>query len=414
MATPERIKLQTLFLLCLLNLLLAGIVFGEGFKIKEGDSSYSFPQLIKNGGYTVAAKSGILQHRGHEPFTPASTLKIVTTLAAIELLGPDFHFETRLYVDDQHNLFVKGFGDPFLVSEELLRLCLQLREKGVLEVEHIYLDSGYFQLENSTPGSRGSSNPYDASNGSLAVNFNSLSIHKNRDGTVVSGEPQTPTLPLMQRIACELSPGMHRINVDRVKGTKKIPSSLQYVGELLIAQLQKADITVKGGFTTGPVPAKLSPVLCYQSSKNLMEIMEKCLYYSNNFIANQVFLFCGARYNGGPATWEKAQSFLRDYLTRTFHFSPDQFTIHDGSGLSRKNIMSTESLVKILYRFAPYKELLPITGNTYIKSGTLNGVYCYAGYFPHAGSTYPFALFLNQQNNTRDQLLQELRKLSSQ
>jgi D-alanyl-D-alanine carboxypeptidase/D-alanyl-D-alanine-endopeptidase (penicillin-binding protein 4) len=75
-----------------------------------------------------------LSKRADQPMVPASTLKIVTALAAIEKLGLDHRFTTDFYLDSKKQLWVIGSGDPFMVSEELALVALALKERGLASV----------------------------------------------------------------------------------------------------------------------------------------------------------------------------------------------------------------------------------------------------------------------------------------
>lgn len=377
---------------------------------KQQTTQPELSKLITNGGYMVKTAPLFISHRQQEKFLPASTLKIVTAMAALDSLGPDFRFETHIYYDQKQNLYIKGVGDPFLTSEELLRLGSMLQQADITEVDNLYLDFSAFVLKDPTPGSNHSSNPYDAPNGALSVNFNSLSINTLKNGVIVSGETQTPTLPIMQHLKVQLPQGIQRINIEMARGSKRFSPAEQYAAELFYAQLKNAGITIRGVTQAKTIPKDIRPTLLYQNSKRLEEMIQECLQYSNNFIANQIFLYCGAHFFGFPATWKKSQDFLQLYLTTHLHLSKEQYSIVDGSGLSRKNLISPSALVTVLEKFAPHKNLLGMENGAYIKSGTLDGVYCYAGYLPVDGSTYvPFALFLNQEQNTRDAVLEGIK-----
>ncbi len=102
--------------------------------------SETFDHLIDNGGFIVKDGSGDLQYRERETFIPASTLKIVTCLAALEILGEDYRFETHFFLDDRKNLYIKGFGDPFLTSETLGDIAEKLYSQGVRQLSSIILD----------------------------------------------------------------------------------------------------------------------------------------------------------------------------------------------------------------------------------------------------------------------------------
>ena len=411
MCIQKKCKQQQVYRLWLLAVVLF-IALCSSKALGQDHSSWHEPsKLIINGSYLVGTKGHEFGHRENELFLPASTLKILTSLAAFHLLGPEYRFETHIYLGSNHNLYIKGYGDPFLTSEEILRLSLTLYAAGIRNIKKVFLDYSAFELETDTPGSGQSSNPYDAPNGALAVNFNSLAVTKHPNGTVESAEPQTPTLPIMQGLAKYLRPGKQRINIDLLPRNSKLPSAVQYAGELFLAQLKKAGVMVEEGFERGTTPAKLSPVLRYKNSKTLQEMMKECLHYSNNFIANQVFLHCGAVDSGAPATWEKSQHFIENFLIQQLSISPAEFSIYDGSGLSRNNQITAQALVTIIRAFTPYKTLLTSENGTLLKSGTLEGVYCYVGYLTHHDNTIPFAILLNQKNNKRDQVLRAIQRL---
>ncbi len=393
--------------------LLAAVVFFMFFFVLGGSSivhseGASLTECITNGGYLVGTGDREFAYRDNTLFLPASTLKIVTSLLAFDLLGPDFRFETHLFLDAQQNLYIKGFGDPFLTSEEILRLCLSLHGLGITTVQNLFLDNSAYSIDCSSPGSLESSNPYDAPNGALAVNFNSLAIDKLSDGTIVSAEPQTPTLSIMELVPRDIPKGKQRININSIKTKTTLSVPEQYAGELFAAQLQKAGIKIEKGIRKQRVPKNLSPVLRYKNSKTLEEVMGQCLLYSNNFIANQVFLYCSTLGGTTPATWEKSRKIIKSYLTTHIGLSPEQFRVYDGAGLSRQNRITARGLVRVLKNFSPYKNLLTKKDGIFLKSGTLSGVYCYAGFLNIHGQSAPFAILLNQQKNTRDVLLKQL------
>ena len=101
-----------------------------------------FSKLIRNGGYGVADTNGklISSCNPDKPYVPASVLKLATALAAFDILGPDYRFTTAFYTDRKKNLYIKGTGDPMLVSEEIREIFRVLQEKGVKEINAIYID----------------------------------------------------------------------------------------------------------------------------------------------------------------------------------------------------------------------------------------------------------------------------------
>src|SRR4029077_2395332 len=110
------------------------------------------------------------------PFVPASGTKIVTAWLAMEILGGDYRFQTRFYLDDKRILYVRGGGDPFLVSEELALLAPQLvAAVGKTPLTGIVIDASYYPSDLRIPGIEDTNESYDTLNSAFSVNFNTIS-----------------------------------------------------------------------------------------------------------------------------------------------------------------------------------------------------------------------------------------------
>src|SRR6266571_222437 len=132
----------------------------------------------------------LVAQNADEPFVPASVTKIVTAWLALQVLGGDYRFETRFYLDAKRVLYVRGGGDPFLVSEELALLDEALFvATSKKSVTGIVLDSSYYPGDLRIPGVEDSNRSFDALNSALAVNFNTINAVR-RGNKVVSGEKQ--------------------------------------------------------------------------------------------------------------------------------------------------------------------------------------------------------------------------------
>jgi D-alanyl-D-alanine carboxypeptidase/D-alanyl-D-alanine-endopeptidase (penicillin-binding protein 4) len=364
--------------------------------------------LIDNGGYAVERDGQLLvSHNLHGMYLPASIVKIATAFTALKVLGSDYRFETHFYVDAAANLYIKGFGDPFLVSEEVLLIMDRLQQLGLHTINNIYLDNSSYRLSSPTDGLGFSDNPYDALNSSLAVNFNTVKIQVSENGLVRSAEQQTPTLPLMQRLGKNMKPGSHRINISTDEKNGQVIIS-QYAGELFRAFQQQKEMSGIGEIAEKKVPDNLDPVYVHRSDKTLLEIIEPLMLYSNNFIANQLFLACGVKQYGYPATWGKGRRVLAEFMNDKLDLSEKDVKMVEGSGLSRKNRVSPQAMLVLLRAFKPYAHLLPLANGKRIKSGTLKEVYSYAGYFIDSDGLDSFVLILNQSGNKRDKLLELL------
>lgn len=363
--------------------------------------------LVSNGGYMVGTVDRPLAAKNaHTLLVPASTLKIATSLGALQMLEEDFHFRTEFYIADGSDLYIKGYGDPFLTSEEIAVILQTLQQLGVGTINNIFLDAGAFQLEQQADGRSDTLNPYDAANSALAANFNTINFSKRADGTITSAEPQTPTLPIMLRLGKNLPAGTHRINL-----TNAHQDILIHTGELFRGLQQRLGIKGEGAIAGKAVPGGAKLIVTHRSSQPLEQVIAGLLRYSNNYIANQLFLACGAKKKGYPATWQKSRDVFRAFLS-SLGLSERDIVMVEGSGLSRNDLVTPATLIKILQAFRPYAHLLHMDKGRLIKSGTLTGVYCYAGYFPRGEEKVPFAVMLNQPKNLRDQIVNLLEKLT--
>ena len=204
-------------------------------------------------------------------------------------------------------LLFKGYGDPYLISEQVQEIALSLKQNGLREVESILLDDSFFKLEGPTDGSENSANPYDAENSALSVNFNLVPLIKYDSGLIDSPEPQTPVLDITRDIGSLVEAGLHRVNVSAFTGRNATITRHRYVAELFAEQLRRQGVGAGSTFSLGRVEADDALLYTYRSKKTVAEMIRGCLKYSNNFIANQLFLHSGVKRFGPPATWEKSQ-----------------------------------------------------------------------------------------------------------
>ena len=331
-----------------------------------------------------------LQHeiRADLPLIPASTLKLLTALLALETWGADRRFVTDFDLDENNYLWIKGYGDPFLISEELDLIVAALKKKGLRKVKGIGIDDSYFSRDIKVDGQSQTDNPYDASLSALAANFNTLNLIRDKHG-IHSAEAQTPLIPLMKSLGQKLSNGTHRVNLGKPELSKR------YFAEILTAKLREAGISVGKQLITGNIPDTLNPYYRHLNSHDLAEIISAMLQYSNNFIANQLFLLLGVEAMGAPASMEKSQTMV-DKKIQT-KFSWQGHIILEGSGLSRDNRLSARQLIDILEHFHPFRDLLSHQNEQILaKSGTLKGISTYAGYLQKNQKWVPFVIMINQ------------------
>lgn len=316
----------------------------------------------------------LVAQNADKPFVPASVTKIVTAWLALEVLGADHRFETQFYLDDKRVLYVRGGGDPFLVSEELALLAQGLVAAiGKEPLTGIVLDARYYPSDLVIPGIENSKRSYDALNSALAVNFNTLyAVRKGKK--ILSAEAQTPITPIAISQFKARGP-RHRGRISLAQDPKV---SLLYAGELIAAFIAQAGGSVEGKITTGNVPEALKPVYVHRQSRALSALLRELLVGSNNYMANQIFLEIGARRFGGPVSLEKSIKVAKDMLAA--HDLAGAIHLEEGSGISRGNHFTARGLAKILTLFAPHADLLKNGKNAAYKTGTLDGVRTLAGY----------------------------------
>jgi serine-type D-Ala-D-Ala carboxypeptidase/endopeptidase (penicillin-binding protein 4) len=314
----------------------------------------------------------LIAQNADKPFVPASVTKIVTAWLAMEVLGGDYRFETKFYLDKDRVLYVRGGGDPFLISEELAPLAKELVGAiGKEPLTGIVLDASYYPSDLRIPGIEDTTESYDALNSALAVNFNTIAAVR-KGIRVRSAESQTPITPIAIREFRARGPnGRGRISL-----SKDPAVSLQYAGELIAAFIEKAGGSVKGKISTGTVPAGLKPVYVHKS-RPLSQILVQLLIASNNYIANQVFLEIGGTL-GGPVSLEKSLKVANTMLAA--NGLAEAIHLEEGSGISRNNRFTARGLAKVLELFAPHAALLHGRDGGRNKTGTMEGVSTLAGY----------------------------------
>lgn len=356
---------RLLALACALPLLPAPVLAGAKEKVAAMAPSALVLVVDEKGNELIAQNVD-------KPFVPASVTKLVTAWLALEVLGPDYRFETKFYLDKDRVLYVRGGGDPFLISEELAPLATELVAAiGKEPITGIVLDASYYPSDLRIPGIEDTDEAYNALNSALAVNFNTIAAVR-KGNKVSSAEEQTPITPLaISQFRSRGPQGRGRISLAQDPAV-----SLQYAGELIAAFIERAGGSVKGKISTGTVPEDLKPVYVHHS-RTLSKILVALLIASNNYIANQVFLEIGGTL-GGAVSLEKSLQIANEMLAT--NGLADAIHIEEGSGISRNDHFTARGLAKVLELFAPHADLLHGHDGGMNKTGTMSGVHTLAGY----------------------------------
>ena len=349
----------------------------------------------------------LLAKNADKKLIPASILKIFTSLVALHYLGEDYRFPTEFYVDEQLNLKIKGYGDPLLISEVILKISQVLAGllKKTQPLNNLILDDSYFSQPLTIPGITSSSQPYAAPNGALCANFNTVNFRRSSQG-YVSAETQTPLLPfVIKKIeASKLKKG--RIVFSRNKNEITI-----YAGKLFQHFLEKQGIRFTGKIKRGRINAHTDRLIFrYDSVSSLEQIVAKLLEHSNNFTTNQLLIATGAEIIGSPGTLAKGVAIASDYAKEMLGI--ENMTIAEGSGISRDNRVSAVQIDHVLQEFLPYHYLMRREGREFYKTGTLYGVSTRAGYIKRTdGELYRYVIMLNTPGKSTDALILRLLRI---
>ncbi|MGE0084675.1 MAG: D-alanyl-D-alanine carboxypeptidase/D-alanyl-D-alanine-endopeptidase [Desulfococcaceae bacterium] len=348
-------------------------------------------------GKVLFSKNGNIQRM------PASTLKTFTALMSRHYLGDDFRFVTEFWMDEKENLIIKGYGDPLLISEVMPQIAKSVHEK----TEHFYdliLDDSHFEPA-VIPGVTSTLNPYDSPNGALCVNFNTVSFRRI-NGEYVSDEPQTPLLPfVLDRVR---SSGLKQ---ERIVLSAENKETLFYAGHLFRWFLKKEGVQTDGDIKIGTVrPGKDRLIYRHISDFSLDQVIIRLMEYSNNFIANQLFLTAGIKACGPPGNLEKGRKAAAVYAENIL--GAEGIEIDEGSGISRNNRISPQQMLKVLEKFEPWRHLMRHEGREFYKTGSLTGVKSRAGYIENQdGSLYRFVVMINSAGKTTDAVMKEIQRI---
>ena len=376
----------------------------------------------------------LLAWNAEQPMNPASTMKLLTTLAALEVLGPAHTWRTEVYADGalegdvlEGDLVLKGSGDPKLDLENFWLLVKTLRGRGLREIRgDLVADRSVFALEDVDPGrfDNEPTRPYNVPPDALLVNYKSVDLQfipqEDSDSVRIVSVPELAQINIINHLAlgagnCDFWPERPTASIEDARlvfaglfprgcGEKRKSFSLLTPNEYLHALFRQLWQETGGSFAGRVHDARVPPsarLLATWESPPLAEIIRDMNKWSNNVMARQLFLSLGLEADAPPATPAKAARAVQEWLRRAGLEMPE-LVLENGSGLSRSERISTRNLARLLQRgwdsplLPEYLASLPIAGvdgtlrrrltaspaagQAHLKSGYIDGVRAVAGY----------------------------------
>ena len=396
------------------------------------------------------------------PMSPASTMKLVTTFAGLELLRPEYRWKTEAYADGKidggvlhGDLVLKGYGDPKITVEQFQELISRLRATGLTTIRgDLVVDRSYFAPGPYDPGAFDAEplRPYNVGPDALLVNFKSVRFvftpSLAGDAIAVSTEPALVNVrvhgtPRPVGGECgDWKAGLVAAFDARDDGADvtfggDYPSTCgerewfialldapHYVLGAFARMWADAGGTFAGTVREGLAPQDAQPIAVLQSSP-LYDAVRDINKLSNNVMARQLFMTLATTYRPPPATSVNASRAINRWLAeRKLRFP--ELVLDNGSGLSRRARISARSMARLLIAADSsavrdeYVSSLAVAATdgtvrkrfltdevadqAFLKTGTLDGVRAIAGYvFDRAGRRFVVVCFVNHRNALRAQ-----------
>jgi len=388
--------------------------------------------------YVQDVDSGAVVLRWNENVArnPASSIKLLTTLAALDLLGPAYTWKTDVYVLGEiengrlhGNLLLQGHGDPFLVTERVWQLLRRIRQLGIREIEgDLQIDDSYFYVPESDPAQFDHQplRAYNVMPNALLMNFKVVRYwfepQFDTNSVRVWLDPPLENLDIDNRLA--LGNGSCRgyqrgitisanEAIDRMTFSGKFPSGCkqyamdrtalshnEFVYGLFISLWRESGGTFKGGWMNALAPADVEPSLSFDSLP-LADVITYINKHSNNVMARQLLYTLSAAVLGPPGTEAGGRKVVLDWLAEQ-GLELQQLTFDNGAGLSRESRVSAADMGKLL-EFAWRQPYMPefvssmslagadgtlrrrfddagLDGTAHLKTGSLDHVTAIAGY----------------------------------
>ena len=410
--------------------------------------------------HAVDEASPTLAFNGKVPRNPASVIKLLTTMVALDELTPAYRWETRAYLDGpleagrlDGNLVLAGGGDPYLTVERLWTFVRDLRARGLNDIGgKLVIDDTYFDVPPEDPAAF-DGQPYRAYNvapHALLVNFKAVRFDILADPSAgrvrVVPDPPLANLVIDNRLTLAQGRcgGFQRgvsfrapdgFDSGRVIFSGRFPAACEeyslsrsvltpneFTWGAFKALWQQMGGTIEGAVESGPSPAgddEVDPFFTHRSA-SLSEIIRAVNKYSNNVMTRHLLLTLGAEMREPPGTVDKGVAVIGDWLAAR-DITGDGLVIDNGSGLSRRTRMTAESLGAVLRAawLSPYSaEFIasmplsgmdgtlrnrfrdePLAGRMHLKTGRLDHVYALAGFVQaRSGKRYAVVCLHNAED----------------
>lgn len=439
-------KLQRICILSCVAISTLGIAKTHSFTTSEKKAvSNKIARLIRRSDPSInvgidirEANTGriVFQRNASRYYKPASNLKVLTAVAGIDFLGPNYRYQTSLLTDGHiknhtlnGNLYIKFSGDPTLTTSNLKNLFVALKKKGVTNISgNLYVDNTVFDSNNIGPGWMWDELRfcYAAPVNGVIINHNCMPfqiypdkklgrkahvsmpsdyqyIQVNNDVTTVHHSKQA-SCPLEMNVTennqlslsgC-LAPGKYKTSLEAAAKNINV-----YVAALLKRIIQSSNISLKGHIATNHTSKQLKTLVTHNSN-TLASFVKTMLKKSDNVIANALYKTIGASYYHNAASWSESQKAELALLHKYTGMPADEVTAVDGAGLSRYSQITPNALAKVLtgaYKGKYFSTLyndLPISGmdgtlkyrmgsksmlgKVHAKTGSMTGVKTLAGY----------------------------------
>ncbi|HHR5884813.1 TPA: serine-type D-Ala-D-Ala carboxypeptidase [Providencia alcalifaciens] len=404
----------------------------------------------------VGSNTPLIDYNAQQMALPASTQKVVTALAALLQLGPDYRFMTNFETNGKLNnntlsgdLVIRFSGDPTLTRQQIRNMVNALKQIGIHKVDgDLIVDISAFASHDKAPGWvwNDMTQCFSAPPAAAIIDRNCFSVSlypSDKAGEMayiktasfypvnMFSEVKTLAKGSPEARYCELDvvPGeLNRYTLTGCLTQRSEPLPLafavqngaSYSGAIVKNELQVAGIELSGAVKKRTQPTPQSQVLVKTESKPLHDLLKIMLKKSDNMIADTVFRTIGRDYYGVPGTWRSGSDAVRQVLKQKAGIDLGNTVMVDGSGLSRHNLITPATMMQVLQFIAKndqqldYISMLPLAGHdgtlryrggldeagvngkVSAKTGALQGVYNLAGFITTAsGEKVAFVQFIS-------------------